>query len=133
MDRVIFPNAFHWRKDWSDEAKEATTLFVNCSDVFVWGAADADNLPFKELENLYECYHKDKSWGPAVWCIQQRGYLPQKPVYDIIQKEGLWDLDTMNLKPSIDDQIKENTEEMHREQEQEREQEKNKRWWKFWD
>ncbi len=123
LDRIVFTNAFHWAKEWPDEAKEMTSIFVNCSDVFVWGSSDADNLPFKELENLYEHYHKDKSWGPAVWCIKQRNLMPQKPVYEAIQKDGIWDLDTMDLNPSIDDQIK--AKELDTKI-------KEKPWWKLW-
>ncbi len=106
MDRVVFLNAHHWREDWPEDAKKTTSIFVNSSDVFVWGCADAEELPFSELESLYKHYSKDKSWGSAVWCIKQIGRMPQRPVYEAIQKEGIWDLDTMELKPSIDDEIK---------------------------
>ena len=41
MDGVVFTNAFHWVEEWPEEAKEMTSIFVNCSDVFVWGSSDA--------------------------------------------------------------------------------------------
>ncbi len=106
LDRIVFLNACWWKKTWPEDAKKMTALFVNCNDVFAWGSADAEELPYEELDNLYECYHLDKSWGPAVWCIKQRGYMPQEPVYDAIQALGIWDLDTMDLKMSIDDRVR---------------------------
>ena len=106
MERVVFVNNHHWVKDWPQEAKEMTSLFVNSSDIFAWGVADGDELPFNEVENLFNFWYKDKKWGPTIWCIQQRGYMPQKPIYEAIQKDGTWGLDTMDLDPSIDDRIK---------------------------
>ncbi len=105
LDRVVFMNANWWKKTWPEDAKKMASIFVNCNDVFVWGSADAEELPYKELDNLYEHYHQDKSWGPAVWCIKQRGYMPQEPVYDAIQALDIWDLNTMNLEISIDDRV----------------------------
>ncbi len=105
LDRAIFLNACWWKKNWDEEARGLTTFHVNCNDVFSWGSSDAEILPYVELEDLYNCYVMDKSWGPAVWCIKQRGYMPQKPVYDAIQALGIWDLDKMNLEISVDDRI----------------------------
>ena len=55
----------------------------------------------KHLKDLFTHYEKDPGWGTEVWCIKKRGYLPQKPVFDIIQKLGVWDLTTMNLKDGL--------------------------------
>ena len=57
---------------------------------------------FKELKDLFYHYKKDPGWGTAVWCIKKRDILPQKPVFDIIQKEGIWDLTKMDLKDGFD-------------------------------
>jgi len=38
--------------------------------------------------------------GPAVWCIQQRKQMPQRPVEDRIRAGGIWDLDSMGLLPN---------------------------------
>ncbi len=105
LDRIVFLNSHWWIKDWPKEAKEFTAIHVNCSDVFAWGSADAETLPHTEIENLYDHYRLDSAWGPAVWCIKQRGYMPQKPVYDAIQALDIWDLDKLDLEISIDDRI----------------------------
>jgi len=102
MERIVFINNFWWKKDWNEEQKKMFSININCSDVFAWGAADAEELSFDELEMFFNYYKKDKYWGSAVWCIIKRGYLPQKPVYEAIQKEGIWNLDELNLKPGYD-------------------------------
>ena len=53
-----------------------------------------------ELRELYDHWEKDPSWGPAVWCCKKRNEMPQKPVYDMIQAAGIWDLESMYLKPN---------------------------------
>jgi hypothetical protein len=63
----------------------------------MWGAADAEEVLYSELEDLYEHYHKDPVWGTAIWCIKKRGFMPQKHVEMIIREAGVWNLDEMNL------------------------------------
>jgi hypothetical protein len=89
-DEVLFLNNFHWEEDWPERAKEQTSLNVNCSDVFYWGCADAEELSFKEIQSLYDHWLKDKGWEPAVWCIKKRKQTPQKPVLEAILKCGIW-------------------------------------------
>lgn len=55
------------------------------------------NGVYKEIENLYRHWQKDPCWGPAVWCITQRKQKPQQPVEDAIRKQGIWDLDALDL------------------------------------
>jgi len=105
LERVVFINDFWWKKGWDKEQKRMFSINVNCNDVFAWGASDAEDLAFEELEMLFNYYKKDPYWGTAVWCIIKRGYLPQKPVYKAIQKEGIWNLDELELKDGVDGSI----------------------------
>jgi hypothetical protein len=100
IEEVLFCNDHWWMKDWPDEAKDRTSLNVNCNDVFAWGCSDAETLPHSQLENLWHMWRKDPEWGPAIWCMQQRRKMPQKPVEDRIKKAGIWDLKSMNLEKS---------------------------------
>ena len=102
LERQIFLNSNWYMDDWPEDAQKMTSLNVNCNDVFAWGCADAEDVEFKELKDLFEHYIKDPGWGTAVWCIKRRGYLPQKPVYEAIQKNGIWNLDEMGLKDGVD-------------------------------
>lgn len=92
----------HMREDekhkaWPEAACKTFSINVNCSDVFCWASADAEEVEYHELESLYEHYQKDPMWGTAVWCIKKRNEMPQKPVYNDIMKGGIWDLDSMGL------------------------------------
>lgn len=86
---VVFINNGHWNKDWP---KDHITVHVNCNDVFAWGCADAEDITYSELGDLYAMYKKDPNWGPAIWCIKKRKMMPQKPVEKLIKEAGIWDL-----------------------------------------
>lgn len=94
QDDVLFTNCNWWRDDWPEEARRAVSLFVNCNDVFA-GAADAEPLPYDEIQNLYEHWIFDHRWGTAIWCAKQRKQLPQQSVCDDIRRISRWDLDTI--------------------------------------
>jgi len=93
---VVTINAWHWR----DHDQEQMAVFSDCSDVFAWGCADAEEVPFHRLQALYDMWHRDRIWGPAVWAMQQRKQMPQPPVEARIRKDGIWDLDSMGLRPN---------------------------------
>lgn len=87
---VLFLNDFWWEEDWPERARKQISINVNCSDIFYWGCADAEELTFSELQSLYDHWIKDKGWGAAVWCIKKRKQTPQKPVLEAILKGGIW-------------------------------------------
>ena len=93
---VVFLNSRWWR----NEDKEQISVAVNCNDVFAWGCADAEPLPYIQIRPLYERVIKDPDWGAAKWCIEQRGQMPQKPVENAIKKAGLWDVDETKVRPN---------------------------------
>lgn len=98
---VVFINTPWYRDDLKEEDKKYLhKILVNSSDVFIWGCADAEEISMSEIPELYDMWIKDHGWGPAVWCIKKCNYMPQKPVYDRIQREGIWNLDEMGLRPN---------------------------------
>lgn len=98
---IIFSNQPWWDETLTSEQQQLTSLAVLCNDTFIWGCADAETLPYEELETLWNYYIKDPHWGSTVWCLIQRKEMPQKPVYDLIQKAGIWNLDKIKgLKPN---------------------------------
>ena len=97
INDVVFLNSNWWKDSWPDEAKKAFSINVNTNDVFAWGCADAESIKFEELQEVYDYWKKDPSWGTAVWAIKKHNMMPQKPVYDYIMKGGIWDLDSMEL------------------------------------
>ena len=94
-DGDILINNGWWDKTWPNDR---ITVAVICNDVFAWGCADAEEILYSDLKEIYEVNKKDPNWGIAVWCMKKRNLMPQKPVEDIIRKEGIWDLDSMNLR-----------------------------------
>lgn len=87
-ENVVFLNSHWWREDFSDKDKRLISVNVVCSDIFAWACADAERLPYNEIQNLYELWEKDSDWGPAAWCIKQRKQAPQKLVEDAMTKAG---------------------------------------------
>lgn len=93
LNDVLIVNSFWFKKDWDEEQRRMTSLSVNCSDVFAWGSADAEEMSYSEIVEVFDHWLKDNKWGPAVWCIKKRLTKPQEPVYNEIMKGGMWDLD----------------------------------------
>jgi hypothetical protein len=99
-NEIMFLNTHWWEQQWTEKAKKTIALLVICNDVFDWACADAQEIHLDEIQELYDMFIKDPGWGSAVWCMKKRNLMPQKPVYDDIKKEGIWDLDSMNLRPN---------------------------------
>ena len=81
--------------------KEQISVAVNCSDVFVLAYADAEELPYDQIETLWRMYRQDPKWGTDVWCMQRRKQMPHQLIEKVIREGGLWDLDSMDLAPNI--------------------------------
>ncbi len=52
---VVEANAMHWRDELPEADRKLAVLMVDCSGVFGWGFAEAEPLPFEEVERLYGC------------------------------------------------------------------------------
>ena len=109
---ILLSNRPWWDKTLTKKQQQLTTLAVLCNDVFAWGCADAEDIDYDDLEDLWNYYVKDPVNGPIVWCIIKRKSMPQKPVYDDIQNAGIWDLNKIKgLEPNYYDAMcKENAE-----------------------
>lgn len=95
INEVVFLNSNWWEDSWPEDAKKTFSISLNCNDVFAWGCADAEGLRFYDLEDVYDHWEKDPSWGPAIWCIKKRKQMPQRPVEKSIREAGIWDLDQL--------------------------------------
>lgn len=96
-NEIVFLNSHWWMDKWPEGARNSIGVYCNCNDVFAWACADAEEVLYDELQDLYDHYLKDEGWGPAVWCIKKRKMMPQRPVRQAIEKEGIWDLSLMGL------------------------------------
>jgi len=98
-DEVLFCNARDFLDvDGKTNGGHTTVLFVNSNDVFAWACSDAEDLPNEEIGNLYKMHKADPKWGSTIWCILRRKQKPQKPMEDLLRKEGVWTdaLDNLN-------------------------------------
>lgn len=91
-EEVLFINNGHWNPNWP---KDCITVHVICNDIFAWGAADAEDITYGELKELYEMWKKDENYGAAAWCVKKRKQMPQKPVEKTLRDQGIWDLDKL--------------------------------------
>lgn len=73
-------------------------ISVLCSDLFAWGCADCESLPFAEVGALYKAWKVDPKHGVSKWCCVKRNERPQAPIERRWRAEGVWD-DTMESLP----------------------------------
>lgn len=76
---------------------EVPRIFVNCSDLFYWGCADAEPVPvlgFRvEDEVLFtDLYRRARTApnGADVWCCLRRKMRPQACIEERWRRDGLW-------------------------------------------
>lgn len=95
---ILFANS---RDYYYNNKKEGHTivLFVNCSDCFQWAYADAQDISWEEIEDLYEFYKRDKKWGSDKWCCKKRNEQPQPTVKRKMIEDGCWEawMDKLNI------------------------------------
>ena len=105
LSSTVFLNDHWWMKDegWPEDACNTASLNVNQNDILAWGVADAEEMKYSDIQDVYEHWEKDPSWGPAVWFCKKMNMMPQKPVADSIRAGGIWDLDSMGLEPNPTD------------------------------
>lgn len=89
---ILIPNSHkYWCEHLKEMCPETLTLFVNCSDVFAWGCADAEEFTLQELPELFKLYEWDNVYGSTKWVCKKRNQKPQKPIVDELKKIGKWD------------------------------------------
>lgn len=99
---VVFVNSHHWYKEWPEAARKATSINVNCNDIFAWGCADAEEITMDddELKDLYHMVIAEPVWGAALWCMKKRREMPQDPVAEHMRKAGV-DLDAFQKEHNL--------------------------------
>lgn len=92
-ESILFSNeaSFSYTFEGKIYNEKTTGLFVNCNDIFAWGCADAENLPYDQISILYKMWKDDNKWGFAKWCCKIRNQQPQSPVKKDMIKDGSWD------------------------------------------
>jgi hypothetical protein len=91
LNQVVFLNSLHWEKECPERVRNLVACCVNCNDIFAWGCADAEELPYDQIEPLWRMWMADPRWGAAKWCILRRNQQPQGPVEKLMREAGVWD------------------------------------------
>ncbi len=90
-DGVIFANGRKYVCSMTGNVQPSTVvLFVNCNDFF-GPSADAEELPFDEIGNLYRMHMNDPIWGAVKWCAIRRNHKPWARVEKRMKEMGAWD------------------------------------------
>lgn len=97
-NEIVFINSHWWMDGWPKNAQKTFSINCNCNDIFAWGSADAEEVEYDELQDLYDHVIKDPVWGASIWCIKKRQMMPQAPVLRSIEKAGIWDLKSIVTK-----------------------------------
>jgi hypothetical protein len=99
LDDQLFVNGRKFQ-DLDGKAREETiVMFVLCNDLFYWGCADAESLPYSEIRKIYEMHIADPTWGTQKWCCLRRNLRPQTPIVKMMRDGGHWD-DAMEALPT---------------------------------
>lgn len=81
----------------TDSGQRTTVLYVNTSDVFAWGYANADCADLSEMEDLYKLTREDPKWGSIKWICFKDNLQPQYPIIRDMKIDGMWDEKMENL------------------------------------
>jgi hypothetical protein len=84
--------------EYTGETIRTIGLWVNCSDLFAWGTADAEPITTQELSELYKA--SLSLGGVDKWCCKKRGLQPQRAVAKDWKERGLWEPWLDDLEPN---------------------------------
>jgi len=87
---VLIVNTHWWEKTWSKEAQGSVALGVNCSDFFASASAEAEEILYSEVQELYDLWAENSSWGHLKWCAVKRNVRPMSSVVKSMLKAGVW-------------------------------------------
>jgi hypothetical protein len=66
------------------------SLEVNCNDLFVWGCADGEPIPYSQLGYLYYTIENTPGrWGADLWACVRRCEMPQDPIRVSMEAGGI--------------------------------------------
>lgn len=74
-----------------DKEDGTISIYVLCGDTFGYACADAEELPYAEIENLYKMHYNNPKWGSIKWVCLQRKCRPLQEVEDTMKQDGVWD------------------------------------------
>jgi len=92
LDTMIFAGHV-WLDD--DEDAGQIVFAVNCNDLWAWGSADQEEIPYSEIERCYQL-------GPITWACVRRNLRPFDQREEAMKKLGTWN-DALEALPKRED------------------------------
>lgn len=86
-----------------------TIIYVEASDIFAWGIADAEYIEYSDGESdseiiaLYKLWKENNEWGSVKWLCLKRNEQPQKPIKAKMIMANYWDETLEALPPNYFD------------------------------
>lgn len=99
-ENILFCNSRKYVELDGTTCGPTVVVFMCCNDIFYY-AADAEDITFDELPELYKLYEKDKKWGSVKWVCMKRNARPLAHIIKHMKKDGAWD-DSMEQLPKRD-------------------------------
>ena len=94
VNGIVFINCAWWLDD-GDPERERTKLLVSCGDTFAYACADAEELPYSQIEVLYGMFLLDPLWGPTAWAVSRRKIEPIAPCKEHLVERSRWEYDAL--------------------------------------
>lgn len=101
---VLCMNRNWWKKKWPEDAQQTFAFAVSAGDTFAYACADAEELLYSELQDLWEHFVLHETFGPMVWVCKKRKMKPLAIWCKQINATGIWNIDEMGLEDNPSEQ-----------------------------
>lgn len=101
---VLCMNRNWWKKEWPEDAQQTFAFAVSAGDTFAYACADAEELLYSELQDLWEHFVLHETFGPMVWVCKKRKMKPLAIWCKQINATGIWNIDEMGLEDNPSEQ-----------------------------
>jgi len=76
--------------DYMGKIEEGGMIEYNCSDVFMWGCSDSEELSEADCISLYKAWKTGKPYATMLWVCKKRNQRPQDAWKLDLEKKGVW-------------------------------------------
>lgn len=70
--------------------RQTIGVAVMCNDVFGYACADAEEVPYGDILDVWKAQKNNPIYGVLIWLIHRRKCKPIQPHIDSLKEAGLW-------------------------------------------
>lgn len=89
-DLEVFPGEAVNQIDKDEPPEEVAMLYLNCSDVFIWGCADWEPVTLNDIREIYKMSFENLAWCCTRWVCKKRNLQPQGPIIKDMKRDAAW-------------------------------------------